>query len=390
MAAFIGGGRDSSVTNNIFVDCRPAIHLDARALGWAHECSDNWVKEANAKGTISGIKYNQPPYSVKYPALVNILNEDPPAPRGNVVARNVCWGGKWDSIEGKARPLIKFEDNLLDQDPRFVNAALLNFQLRDDSPAWKLGFKRIPIEEIGLYKDERRASWPVRHIVRPMPKPPTKARAARTGAKVVFKVTQLSATKLDPTVVPEDWADGKTGEGPSAQQGRTMLIAQGIQGEKAGPRSLAWLAYDDENLYVAIRNEVDKKQPIRMGAVWGQDDAVEVALRDPAAGKNAPIYVLRGYPNGKFESSTESGIPEAAAKKAGEAVKFAAKVVDPGVWTAEYKIPLAALGIDPKKASKFEFNISARKTAGSAWIMWQGTFACTWEAGNAGIVELAK
>jgi hypothetical protein len=169
-----------------------------------------------------------------------------------------------------------------------------------------------------------------------------------------------------------------------------MVVAQGIEGEKAGPPSYVWLGYDDRNLYVAIRNEVDPKKPLNMGAQWGQDDAVEVALRDPAAGKNAPIYVLRGYPNGKFESSTESGIPEGAAKKAGEAVKFAAKVVDPGVWTAEYKIPFAALGIDPKKSSKFEFNISARKTAGSAWIMWQGTFACTWEAGNAGVIELAR
>ena len=206
----------------------------------------------------------------------------------------------------------------------------------------------------------------------------------------VFKVSRVSGGKLEARDVPGDLATGKTGEGPSAQQARTMLIAQGIQGEKAGPRSLAWLAYDDENLYVAIRNEVDKKQAIRMGGVWVQDDAVEVALKDPAAGKNAPTYVLRGYPNGKFESSTESGIPEAAAKKAGEAVKFAAKVVDPGVWTAEYTIPFAALGIDPKKSSKFEFNISARKTADTAWIMWQGTFACTWEAGNAGIIELAK
>ena len=34
-AAFIGGGRDSIVENNIFVDCEPAVHVDARALGWA-------------------------------------------------------------------------------------------------------------------------------------------------------------------------------------------------------------------------------------------------------------------------------------------------------------------------------------------------------------------
>ena len=36
-----------------------------------------------------------------------------------------------------------------------MDAAQLNFQLRDDSPACKLGFQRIPIEKIGLY--QRRA-----------------------------------------------------------------------------------------------------------------------------------------------------------------------------------------------------------------------------------------
>ncbi|MFW5868477.1 MAG: right-handed parallel beta-helix repeat-containing protein, partial [Armatimonadota bacterium] len=34
-AAFIGGGRDNLVFNNVFAECPRAIHIDARALGWA-------------------------------------------------------------------------------------------------------------------------------------------------------------------------------------------------------------------------------------------------------------------------------------------------------------------------------------------------------------------
>ncbi len=165
-AAFIGGGRDNRVENNVFVDCNPALHVDARALGWAYYHADEWIKEAGDKGTISGIAYDNPPYSERYPELVKILQEDPKAPRGNVIARNICVGGRWDDIEGKARPLLKFQDNLLDADPLFIDAQNLNFQLRDESPAWKLGFERIPIEKIGLYKDDRRALWPVAHKVR--------------------------------------------------------------------------------------------------------------------------------------------------------------------------------------------------------------------------------
>ena len=52
---------------------------------------------------------------------------------------------------------------MLDADPHFVDAAKGNFQLRDDSPAYKLGFQRIPIEKIGLVDDETRASWPAEH-----------------------------------------------------------------------------------------------------------------------------------------------------------------------------------------------------------------------------------
>ena len=46
---------------------------------------------------------------------------------------------------------MTFRDNLLDQDPHFVDPWHDNFQLRDDSPAWKLGFVRIPLERIGMY-----------------------------------------------------------------------------------------------------------------------------------------------------------------------------------------------------------------------------------------------
>jgi hypothetical protein len=159
-AAFIGGGRDCQIMNNVFVDCTPAVHIDARALGWAHDHADGWIREGRDKGTLSGIRFREPPYSERYPALGPILDEDPAAPRGNLVARNICVGGRWDEIEAKARPLVKFENNLLDADPLFVDAAGLNFQLREDSPAWKLGFQRIPVERIGLYASDHRASWP--------------------------------------------------------------------------------------------------------------------------------------------------------------------------------------------------------------------------------------
>jgi hypothetical protein len=166
-AAFIGGGRDSLIENNIFVDCKPAVHVDARALGWASAGVELLKKR------LKEMPYQEEPWKSRYPQLLRYLDDEPAVPKGNVIARNISWGGRWDEIEKKALPHVKFEDNLLDADPRFVDAAAGNFQLRDDSPAWKLGFKRIPIDKIGLYPSEDRASWPVKHEVRPKPQPGT-------------------------------------------------------------------------------------------------------------------------------------------------------------------------------------------------------------------------
>lgn len=161
MAAFIGGGRDNSIDNNIFVDCNPAIHVDARALNWASGCADDWIKEESEKGTFLGIAYNKPPYSERYPKLVNILKDEPKAPKGNLIARNICVGGKWDHFADNTASMLTFQDNLLDQDPKFVDPEHQDFRLQPDSPALKLGFVPIPIEKIGPYADPDRATWPI-------------------------------------------------------------------------------------------------------------------------------------------------------------------------------------------------------------------------------------
>ncbi|MCL2118372.1 MAG: right-handed parallel beta-helix repeat-containing protein [Planctomycetaceae bacterium] len=180
-AAMIGGGRDNSIVNNIFIDCVPSLHIDARALGWAAYHADDWIKEAGEKGTISGIPWNKPPYSEKYPALVNILEDEPKAPKGNVISQNICLRGVWDksagfwnmSIEEKARPYLAIENNTVwvTENDQFVGTNPLfadmehpekaGFRLQEDSPALQTGFQPIPFEKIGPYQDANRASWPI-------------------------------------------------------------------------------------------------------------------------------------------------------------------------------------------------------------------------------------
>ena len=164
-AAMIGGGRDCTITNNVFIDCKPATHVDARGLGWAAG------GRAGLEAGLKSMPYQESLWAGRYPSLIHILDEDPMAPRGNVISRNICVGGRWGDLEAKAKPLVTFHNNLIDQDPGFLDCEHGNFQLKDDSPAFSLGFQRLPIDKMGLYQDSSRASWPVVHTVRPMPVP---------------------------------------------------------------------------------------------------------------------------------------------------------------------------------------------------------------------------
>jgi hypothetical protein len=372
----IGGGRDNNMENNVFIDCPRALSLDARGLGWMAYLKDWLTKRLEA------FPYKGPLWSSRYPKLVNILDDEPMAPKGNVVARNISWGGGWGWVEDAAAKFIKFEDNLRDVDPHFVDAAHANFQLRDDSPAFKIGFRRIPISQIGPYRSGDRASWPVPGAVRPKPvTPPPPPRPARVGPAPVFSVAHAKApVVIDGDLQPAEW-DG-------LRQEVAMVLERGDSGAKVSPRSLAWLAHNGAALLIAIDNEVDPSKPLHTGNHWVTDDAVEVAVRNPAAGKSAPTLVLRGYPNSVFESSHESQAPEAAVKRAAQGVLYAARIVNPSRWTAEWRIPFASLGIDPSRQRRFQFNLSGRKTANGLWIMWVPTGACTWQADQAGILTL--
>lgn len=47
-------------------------------------------------------------------------------------------------------------------DPLFVDAKNGDFHLKKESPAFKQGFRPIPLEKIGLYRDKARITWPVK------------------------------------------------------------------------------------------------------------------------------------------------------------------------------------------------------------------------------------
>lgn len=206
----IGGGRDNIVENNIYVDCFPSIVLDARGLGWASNYFDGTYRVLTE--TMNEMNYTEPPYSEKYPELLKLPDDEPAVPKNNKIVRNISYGGRWielydyyaydfsvvtmkanliacpdickrlrqaperwdpyylnlDNEDGYAiykfgdqRIMEEFRENMItNSDPGFIDLKNGNLQLREDSPAFELGFKRIPFEKIGLYTDEYRKTLP--------------------------------------------------------------------------------------------------------------------------------------------------------------------------------------------------------------------------------------
>ncbi|MGB9689877.1 right-handed parallel beta-helix repeat-containing protein, partial [Thermogutta sp.] len=132
-AAFIGGGRDNLVENNIFIDCRPAVHVDARGLGWA-----SYHVPTTMMQRLKAVPYQSELWRNSYPALVNILEDEPAAPKGNIIRKNFCFGGTWANIENRARSYIVMENNVtlpLEATSRFfVNPEAEDWQLKPDAP----------------------------------------------------------------------------------------------------------------------------------------------------------------------------------------------------------------------------------------------------------------
>lgn len=109
----------------------------------------------------------QPPWSARYPTLATLLSGRRDLPTGNVIENNVtvacyqplhCSGRK----EELAFSTIRNNLVLTAGEAAFADAAGLDFRLRPESAVFKQlpAFKPIPMEQIGLIKDEYRATLP--------------------------------------------------------------------------------------------------------------------------------------------------------------------------------------------------------------------------------------
>ena len=151
-AVYIGGGRDNLVENNIFIECNSAVRIDARGMGGV---TYTMIDSGIIRQRLEAIDYKNPPWSTRYPELIDILNEDPGNPKGNVIVRNVNFNCGLLKLKDNGFT-VTVQDNYRATVQDFFDSVGYDFQIKDESPAYKRGFKRIPMEQIGLYRDEYR------------------------------------------------------------------------------------------------------------------------------------------------------------------------------------------------------------------------------------------
>lgn len=163
--AFIGGGRDNLVENNLFIESDPAVHVDARGLTFLSQSiveGGSW----NMYDKLRSVNYDQPPYSEAYPELARILEGDPAMPLGNKVLRNASFGGRWLRLQSVDEEWVTFEGNYVSEDAHEVDWMATGFRLPDGHPAFEQGFEPIPVERIGLLEDDFRREVPERLLAR--------------------------------------------------------------------------------------------------------------------------------------------------------------------------------------------------------------------------------
>lgn len=170
-AVFIGGGDDTTVTNNAFINCWRAAHVDNRGMGWQKAATDD--PQGTLRTRLRAMPYRDEHWRRRYPTLPGILEDQPNIPKRNLFRANVSAGGVWDDIHQGTRHHQQVERNLIfDDDPEWIRLEKddlgrpTKLTVKDPGALARIGFEPLPLNKMGVYQDGRRASWPVFHEVR--------------------------------------------------------------------------------------------------------------------------------------------------------------------------------------------------------------------------------
>ena len=407
------GACDNLVENNVFHRCFTSVRLTDRTwlYGRVNRAPRFLVDATLAKAAANPI------WARRYPRLGTF----PPQAdtslflAGNLVARNIAYQCETFTF-GSSRTigLARIEHNWNEGDPGLKDPDNGDFTLDPKSPVFvTCGFEPLPLDKIGLYNDELRASWPVTH---PSGNYETllvdEERFTRkpAGEMPVCQASPATAPiKVDGRLDPAEW------DGLDKKQAAVLNRTPSCKPTLALP-SYLWLRRDETSLYLGLLNELQpgqtpKPKPTKGASWWVDVDMAEVIFEGPYGKKapawwpkdkkHGPIFYLLGDCAGLLDTYTAADLPQSRSEGLLSSVQYAA-ASEPGRWTAEWRIPLAAICLDPKTAKGCCFNIGVNKpqtrppakgeklSLGQKWAVWCGTMGANWKVWNAGMLHLQQ
>ena len=206
------GAQGFQVNDNTFIGERRALRLDE----WSPEQALGSLFGTSPRAKLlRNIDLSQPPYSVRYPGMANFRQPGWYDTKHNKLMRNLVV----DCADFHTGNPDAQGNCVTDRDPGFVDAANMDFGLREGAPVLKQvpGFHPVPFDQIGLRRDEYRTVLPL--------KPPQIECAAQflTPGDTV----RIRSTQHDPGVDLRYTVDGSEPSRQSARYTGPIPVAAG-------------------------------------------------------------------------------------------------------------------------------------------------------------------
>ena len=137
-------------------------------------------------------------------------------------------------------------------------------------------------------------------------------------------------------------------------------------------------SYDDRYLYVAANVTMFEPAKISRGSAWRKDDGVEICIAGKTPGGEHATFVIRGYPNGTWQSTAVAGAPTKVTERLGRELRFSAKTLrgrggrERGWCGAVGDSIRWALGLRPATGLKVPFNMGVFCAEFGEWHCWEG------------------
>ncbi|MCK9265490.1 right-handed parallel beta-helix repeat-containing protein [bacterium] len=392
-------GPDTQIKNNVFADCNIGISQSNRTSLLREDTNvKRWA------GHLNTVFYRQPPWSGRYPQVRDFLKKKPYGEPKNVIIQENIFSNVYDMLRIGGN--FTYADNSVKNNFEkgavfFKDKDNLNFTIRVGSPVYgETEHTPVPFEEIGLYKDELRATWPVKKspagkYYNPDWKPPVEDISAkfpplkRISREKEYKVTKrVNPIKIDGILNKEEWF--------GLDKKRAIpVVEEHKKGLKREPVGIyVWVTYDEDNIYLGIEYMPD---PWKEGLPKNNPYVSHEFGIEGVMGQNTwwwqegvptgPLYVFTGRPDGTFVAHNLFNIPANIIRKLQEQVEYKSIVIDKDTshWTSEWKLPISLLNINLKNNNTVRFNIGGCMRDG--WFAWVATGGNIWRVDTAGVFK---